>query len=187
MKALKLFVFAALVLGVASLGFASANGDGYGYGYDKDAQGNITVTSEYEALQLEKQPLFVLVKNFGYNWETDRKMLAAKAGLDINTYVGSYTQNMVVKNMFKNKIYVKKSTAISTPSYAWIPTIKVSSWEANQLKHHTVLYEIVKKFGYNWYKDKWMLAEKMWIPNYVWNREQNMLIRAEFLKHIEVK
>ncbi len=54
---------------------------------------------------IKNQPLFVVVKNFGLDFKKDRETLAKHFGIE--KYVGSYVQNMQIKNELLKLIIVK--------------------------------------------------------------------------------
>lgn len=56
-------------------------------------------------LAIKNQPLFVVARNFGFDFKQDRKVLAEHFG--IKNYVGSYAQNMQIKNELLKLIVVK--------------------------------------------------------------------------------
>lgn len=62
-------------------------------------------TTKKDYFAIKNQPLFVVVKNFGLEFKKERKALADYFG--IKNYVGSYAQNMKIKNELLKLITVK--------------------------------------------------------------------------------
>jgi len=198
MKLFKLGFWAVIVFWFGFMGLstnANVSAD-YGYGYTNpgttvknnygNIAGKIVVATKAEAWEYKKLPVAILCEKFGYNWEKDRETLAKKVWIRAGTYKGTYDQNMKIKNYFDAKIIIeyKSDPSIITSN---LPVIYVSSYQANQLKNHTITYDLVKEFGFDWNKDRYTLAKKIWIKSYYWSRSQNMKIREAFKVNIKIK
>lgn len=150
------------------------------------------VMSKKDFIALKNQPLFVVMKHFGYAQDKNtRKQLAANYG--ISSYVGTKAQNLELKNKLLNQIeseekVVLQENDLSVDTIAQLlegNTFTLAKKDFASYKQQP-LFVLVERFGLNYKKSRKALAAYFGIKNYIGSWEQNMLIKNQLLTKITV-
>jgi hypothetical protein len=117
----------------------------------------------------------------GRDWTTDRKEIAAQAGLDPQTYKGTKKENLIIRNFLLSQIQVEMIP--TQTSEITLPAARAAKIQ------HTALWSMVGLRGYTWKTDRYSIAYEFGIdPSlYYGTRSQNMSIRSWLLDKIHTQ
>ncbi len=118
---------------------------------------------------LKKQNLPNLVKEWWYEWKTDRIKLANELWID--NYIGSMEQNTLIQNYLLSKIKI-----IDRVVPEITPDIIKTKQQIKEMEKQP-LFVYAKSRWYIREIDRNKLANEVGIVNYKGNREQNLLIK----------
>lgn len=150
------------------------------------------VMSKKDFIALKNQPLFVVMKHFGYAQDKNtRKQLAANYG--ISSYVGTKAQNLELKNKLLSQIeseekVVLQENDLSVDTIAQLLEGNIFTLAKKDFASYKQqpLFVLVERFGLNYKKARKALAAYFGIKNYIGSWEQNMLIKNQLLTKITV-
>lgn len=152
-----------------------------------------TQVSQKEYNKLKNSTVSEIAKKLWLNRKKDRSAIALSAG--IKNYTRTKDQNMIIKTMLLKQFVIIKTEKqqqkeeITTYMKQYVDAMKpieVTKKEFNELKNST-LFDIMKKAGMDWRKNRKDIAAALGVKNYKWTRSQNMTIRSAILKMFIIK